>query len=387
MTHAKFSPSASSRWTQCHGSLALSATVPEVDRLYAREGSFAHAIAEQCLLNKTYASDYLGTVSECGDFKLESSSEMVKHVNSYVDYVRSIHEVYGGTLEVEQRVHLTDDIYGTADALLLAADGKTLHVVDFKYGQGVIVDPTGNLQMLCYAGGALHHLSVEDYGQVEEVQMHIFQPRAPDSSPAKRVTVSPEFVSATAAQLQKHVDAIKSGDRTLATGKHCRFCNAAPVCPARGNETQALAKTTFSQVEPAPPSALTATDLAQVLEAAPRIKEWLLAVEEHARLSLEQGKPVPGHKLVAKRTQRRWRDEKALVEHCLKLGIDPTAPSKIASPAQLEKLLKTQKADVKHLAPFIERRVPGFTVAPETDPRPGVRPVNPFTTLPKDSDD
>ena len=56
---------------------------------------------------------------------------------------------------VEYKVDLSPwipDCRGTADAIVFA--GRTLHVVDLKYGKGVGVDVTENEQLEAYALGA-----------------------------------------------------------------------------------------------------------------------------------------------------------------------------------------------------------------------------------------
>lgn len=65
------------------------------------------------------------------------------------------------------------DGFGTGDAVIVG-DG-TLHVIDFKYGQGILVDADDNPQMKLYALGALELFgSLYD---IDEVSMTIYQPR------------------------------------------------------------------------------------------------------------------------------------------------------------------------------------------------------------------
>ena len=77
---------------------------------------------------------------------------------------------------IEQRLDFSSyvpDGFGTGDAVLLAP-GK-LHVIDFKYGQGVLVEAEHNSQMMLYALAALKKYS-RKY-KVKRVSMSIFQPR------------------------------------------------------------------------------------------------------------------------------------------------------------------------------------------------------------------
>ena len=50
------------------------------------------------------------------------------------------------------------DGFGTGDCLIVA--DKLLHIIDFKYGQGVLVDAEENPQMMLYALGALRQFDI-----------------------------------------------------------------------------------------------------------------------------------------------------------------------------------------------------------------------------------
>lgn len=52
---------------------------------------------------------------------------------------------------------------------------KLLHIIDLKYGQGVLVDATENPQMMLYALGALRIFDC--LYDIESVSMTIYQPR------------------------------------------------------------------------------------------------------------------------------------------------------------------------------------------------------------------
>ena len=65
------------------------------------------------------------------------------------------------------------DSYGTID--FLAANNKTLHIIDLKYGLGVKVDATENSQLKIYALGAIQELDcLYDF---EKIILTIYQPR------------------------------------------------------------------------------------------------------------------------------------------------------------------------------------------------------------------
>ena len=79
--------------------------------------------------------------------------------------------------------------------------------------------------------------------------------------------------------------------------------------------------------------------------------------------------PVPGYKLVAKRSTRQWVDE---AEALAKLGgtIPMYEPMKVISPAAAEKVLKKSKLALPD--DLVVAVSSGSTLAPESDPRPAV---------------
>src|SRR5699024_4348853 len=77
---------------------------------------------------------------------------------------------------VEQRLDFSRWVpngFGTGDCLIVA--DKVLHIIDFKYGLGILVDAENNPQMMCYALGALE--IYDGIYDIESVRMTIFQPR------------------------------------------------------------------------------------------------------------------------------------------------------------------------------------------------------------------
>ncbi len=135
MSHAVLAPSAAHWWMECPGSIALCEAVPEEPSSeYAAQGTFAHEIAAKALRESRDAVNYMGVNSPCGRFRVDS--EMVDAVQLYLDTIDAVEFLHGrAPLEVEQRVTLTDEVWGTADALVWCEG--VLHVFDFKYGAGV----------------------------------------------------------------------------------------------------------------------------------------------------------------------------------------------------------------------------------------------------------
>ena len=109
------------------------------------------------------------------------SDEMQEYIDAYVDYVMEQLEIAKQVFKdpmilIEQKVDFSEyvpDGYGTADCLIVS--DEMLHIIDFKYGLGVLVDAYENSQMKCYALGAL--AIYESLYDIKEISMTIFQPR------------------------------------------------------------------------------------------------------------------------------------------------------------------------------------------------------------------
>ena len=99
------------------------------------------------------------------------------------------------------------------------------------------------------------------------------------------------------------------------------------------------------------------------------LEGWISDLRALAMQTMEAGAKIPGYKLVAKRSVRKWTDESVAAKALVELGVLPYKPQEIVSPAQAEKLLKPLK---KPLPDLVTQVSSGNTFASESDPRPEV---------------
>ena len=178
--HAFLSASAAHRWINCPPSAKLCAEIEEKEgegtSVFAAEGTDAHEVCEFKL------KSLLGMKTTDPRANLKYfNEEMEEHTTDYASFVMeklvAIKETCSDPLVlVEQRVDFSrwvPDGFGTADCLIIA--DKTMHVIDFKYGLGVLVSAVGNPQMFCYALGALELF--DGIYDIDTVHLSIFQPR------------------------------------------------------------------------------------------------------------------------------------------------------------------------------------------------------------------
>jgi hypothetical protein len=359
--HAKLSPSAAERWMTCPGSVVLSEGMPNKSSAFADEGTCAHALGEALLLEKEATADI----------------SMTENVLVYVHYVQGLLNFDADVCHVEQKVHVNEQVYGTADAVVWQPNAKTLNIIDFKYGAGVPVEISNNLQLKIYALATLLTFKYP----AETAVATIVQPRCPHSDgPVRSMTY--DVVSL----LDFHADLMDAAARVVKArdqhggskpgawgSKHlqpsekgCRWCLAAPKCPALANKAQTLAKQVFAPGLPYEPKAL-----ADTLDFLPILEGWIKNTREFAYGEAEQGREVPNWKLVEKRATRKWRDEAGAIVALIGQDIHPYKDPAVISPAEAEKLLaKDQRGLLDELC---QKESSGHTLVHESDKRPAVK--------------
>jgi hypothetical protein len=408
--HATWSASATSRNWNCSGALALGAKVDKLDveSEAAAWGTACHQVAEKCLASgngprKFDAASLIGTTEKTKQHSFEVDEEMADTAQEYVDYVR---EQYGkarhGHLYVEERFSLAKldppfDAGGTCDAIIYNPDEKLLEVVDLKGGRGVVVEVTENKQLRTYALGALlAHPELD----VVKVKSTIVQPRAPHKDGRIRSETyhvsdlmewthellermrRAEMAGLAFAIVQGDLMREKWGETYLEAGDHCTFCPAAAICPALESKALAVADAFFNDsgavVVRNQPDELDPARIAQVLDGADALGNWLNAVRSLATRLAETGTEIPGYHLADRIGHRRWKEGVAQVElHRAGISDDILMEYKRRSPAQVEKAIgaKNMKKIRAEFDEFVEKPITGRSlVSSAKSTRPAVKP-------------
>lgn len=151
------------------------------------------------------------------------------------------------------------------------------------------------------------------------------------------------------------------------TEKACRWCLAAPTCPALAKIAQDQAKKVFTPGLPYNPDSL-----AQTLDTLPLLEAWIKNVREFAYREAEKGNEIPDYKLVEKRASRKWRNEEAVAQELSTLiEYDKLYDRKIITPAAAEKLLA--KEDRAKLDELTVKESSGHVLVHESDKRPAIK--------------
>lgn len=365
--HARLAPSAAHRWMNCPGSVKASEGIEDKLSPYAAEGTAAHEFAAHCLAKGYDPVRFIGHVIDVeaknpgemfgnkgladGVRRHEVTDEMAEGVMLYVDYVRNLVDTEDVEFDIEQRLdmtHVHPSMFGTGDALVYRPKESALHLVDLKFGRGVVVSPEENAQLLTYALGA-----VTRYGNrpIDTVHLTIIQPRAyHPEGPIRTWITDPVTIVEFEDRLSELARATEADDAPLAPGDWCRFCPAAPTCPAKKDQMMETAKRLYEVVELEQP--VDKDEMGALLTKTREVADWIKSFEQYAFEQAEVGKLPTGYKLVKKRPTRKWKDEDTVADKLSALGFDDSvifAEPKVRTVAQMEKALGKNKDEIQFL--------------------------------------
>lgn len=358
--HALLSASASKMWTECTPSAKLNAQAEERASPYAAEGTDAHALC-QYLVEKEYGittedptehlSYYNEDMQECAEIYLSTIKEIMADVLKTCSDPKIL---------VEQRVNFSRWVpegFGTADCIILA-DG-TIHIIDYKHGAGILVPAEDNIQMKCYALGALSMFG--DIFDVDSVCMTIVQPRKENIS---SWTISVEDLLTWAEEfLKPRAHLAYEGKGEFVAGSHCQFCKVKATCRKRAEANLELAQHDFAL-----PETLDNTEIAVILSKVDDLVSWARDVKEYALDQALAGQKFDGYKVVEGRSTRKYTDEDAVAYAAKEAGYNPFEQKLLGITAMTKLMGKTNFEDI--LGAYITKPQGKPTLVPITDKRP-----------------
>lgn len=368
--HALLGASSAARWIACPPSARLTEHMEGGSSQYAEEGSRAHELCEYTLCHNLIGwakGKPLDPMYDWYGGEGTVTPEMLKSANQYVDFIYHLWLGFGARpgVFIEQEVNVEQWVpggFGTCDCLLIG--GGLLHIIDFKYGQGVPVSPVRNPQLMYYALGA--YALFDGLESIDTVRMSIVQPRIQEEPETWELPLS-DLLSWAREVLQPAAEMAWRGEGTFCPGEHCRFCKAHPACRGWQGKYGPLAG-----FEPLPqPAILTDEELGEWLQKVEGLAAYARELEDYAQTALLEGRTLPGWKLVQGRSTRKWTDQDAAFRQMEADGIDE-AMLYTRTPISLtaaEKMLGKKKfAEV--MSAFITRAPGAPKLAKDSDPRP-----------------
>lgn len=380
MGHSRFSPSATEREYSCPASFLPNEQAKDQQSNGAAHGTSAHRIGELCLTKGYDVDRYAGcrlAVSETGrtrfitmvrpveddEREFEVDDEMVKAVQSYVDWCREL----PGEHHVEIKVEHTrwcpdldefgeplDPQYGTSDhnACIPANTGMfrkaTLVITDLKYGKGLKVFAFENKQAIKYALGVYDKYDWI-YG-FERVIIRICQPRLNHFDVWE---LSVEELLAWGERIKKRLELVFVDNPPFGPSeKACKFCKIAATCKPREEFIFERDVFEFDQMMGEfvnDMHRLSADEIFAAYNMIPLVKERCAQLERYVLEQLQEGEEIGDRVLVHKGAHRKWQRNLTEDEVAEALAKDFGLPDykiyskSLRSPKQIEDALPKEK--------------------------------------------
>lgn len=351
--------STAKRVINCPGSVALVQQMPpKPSSEHADRGTLLHNTMEQILSSGDVPESYLGARYKDQLLTQELIDEKVKPALEALDAIDPDQTM---EYEVETRVGFGDllpGVFGSTD--LIGRIGNRAIVLDWKFGDGVMVEAEENPQLMFYAAAAMRTQEAQwAFDGATEIEMVIVQP--PE---VRRWVTTPDRIAKFEKELVFAVKTALKENAPLAAGDHCRWCAGKPICPKM---TGAVDRALKVQIE-----ALPAAQISTYLKNADMLEDWIRDLRALALQMLESGAKLPEYKLVAKRAIRSWTDEEKAKVALFAYGLTESEvmETSVVSPAKAEKALKKRKIGLPE--DLVVAISSGNTLASVDDPRPEV---------------
>ena len=363
--HAFLSASSSHRWLACPPSALLCAKEADQSSAYAKQGSDAHELCEYLLL-KALGHDPPDPTENLDYYDAEMLSCAEGYRDFVMEQVEEARKLSADTLIcVEQRLDYSrwvENGFGTGDCVIVADD--LLHVIDYKYGLGVLVsasgeDGTGNSQLKCYALGALDTFG--DLYDIRRIKLSIYQPRREN---VDTFEMKVEDLLHWADDVLSPIAKLAfTGDGEFCAGDHCVFCKVKATCRARADYNMELAKYDFEK-----PAMLNDEEIASILPMIDSLVSWATDIKEFALQQALSGTVYEGYKVVEGRSNRKYSDETAVARIVQEAGYDPFEKKLLGVTAMQRQLGKKR---FQELLGGLLYKPPGKPVlVPTSDSRP-----------------
>ena len=360
--HALLSASSMHRILECPPSARLCANIEDRASPYAQQGTDAHELCEYKV--QTALGNPAANPTERLEFY---DAEMESCTEEYRNYVmEQLQEAKQHCKDpivlVEQRLDFSKWVpggFGTGDCLIVADD--VLHIIDFKYGLGVLVAAEHNPQMMCYALGALD--IYDGIYDIKTVKLTVFQPRRDNVSTC--TMVKEELLTWADTILSPTAKLAYEGKGEFKAGEHCAFCKLKATCRKRAEYNLELAKYDFEM-----PATLEDTEIAAILPKVDDLVSWVNDIKEYALQQALSGTKYDGYKVVEGKSNRKYTDESAVASAVTDAGFDPYEKHLLGVTAMTSLLGKTKFNEL--LGGLIEKPQGKPTLVPETDKRPAL---------------
>lgn len=339
---------------------------------YAAHGTMLHNILEWYYSNNDRSA--YEELNKDDQFLIRECWEYLKIVTTSIGHNNFM-------VKSETRIDLSSwgipDVWGTSDYQVIDPIKRHIDVLDWKFGAGVPVYAEENPQLLAYAAGAIMWPTT-----IQTVTLHIVQPAIENYSTWDlSINELYEWVHGTLAiAINKAASEIEEFNPGV---EQCRWCDAQNHCRTRIDQALDLAVKIFTANQklatcPSP------EELSKLISMFPLVEKAVKSILFYVQTEMLKGTPFPNLKLVQGRSNRKWIDEKKAIkwlsEHT---EIEELFSSKIRSPSQIEKEVKTLKKN-EDFQKLYEQPQGKITLVGKSDKRPEIQTASTAVDVFKD---
>lgn len=363
--HAYLAASASERWLKCPPSAKLCAQEEDRGSPYAQQGTDAHELAAY-LAEKALGRSSRDPTEDLTYYDAEMQEAAEGYASFVMEQVAEAKKLCADPLVcIEQTLDFSKWVehgFGTGDCVIVADD--LLHIVDLKYGLGVLVtasgeDGSGNSQLKCYALGALDTFG--DLYDIRRIRLSIYQPRRDN---VDTFELSKEDLLKWADEVLAPIARLAyEGKGDFTAGEHCQFCKVKASCRKRAEYSMELAKYDFAEAP-----TLDADEIAAILPQIDSLVSWAEDIKSYALEQALSGVHYPGFKVVEGRSNRKYIDEAAVAKVVSDAGYDPYEKKLLGITAMQRQLGKKRFEEL--LTGLVVKPQGKPVLAPNTDTRP-----------------
>lgn len=363
--HAYLAASASERWLKCPPSAKLCAQEEDRGSPYAQQGTDAHELAAY-LAEKALGRSSRDPTEDLTYYDAEMQEAAEGYAAFVMEQVAEAKKLCADPLVcIEQTLDFSKWVehgFGTGDCVIVADD--LLHIVDLKYGLGVLVtasgeDGSGNSQLKCYALGALDTFG--DLYDIRRIRLSIYQPRRDN---VDTFELSKEDLLKWADEVLAPIARLAyEGKGDFTAGEHCQFCKVKASCRKRAEYSMELAKYDFAEAP-----TLDAEEIAAILPQIDSLVSWAEDIKSYALEQALSGVHYPGFKVVEGRSNRKYIDEAAVAKVVSDAGYDPYEKKLLGITAMQRQLGKKRFEEL--LTGLVVKPQGKPVLAPNTDTRP-----------------
>lgn len=358
--HALLSASGSAKWLHCTPSAFIESKMADIETESMREGTEAHAKAEEKLTN--YLRGQTKAKVDCPDKVMDDAT------TDYRDYVIEVLNAEltmdpDAQLMVEEEVDYSTwapNGFGTSDAIVVSK--SELHIIDFKYGKGVAVSAYKNSQLMLYAAGAMR--VCELLSDFQKITIHIFQPRMGNIDTYS--FTKDELKEWLETEVKPKARRAFLGEGEFNPGDWCGFCKAKATCRYRAYEMEELAAEHMGHV-------LSTNEIAHLLPKLKDIAKWTKDLQDYALVQALNGTEYEGYKVVEGASRRKIVDDLEAMKKLQTAGYKYTdiTETKLKTLTELQKL--TGAKELPQILGDTLVKPPGApTLVPVADKRPAI---------------